>query len=400
MTAPNQTTPTQTQTTVREKQKSDFEMLLEKDVKTSVWFEPYGSNDEIKLSVPLIRRYIATPAKDKESGQEIQPSDEECVKFLMLCKARRLNPFEGDAYMVPFWDGRLRRHAWSLITAHSAFLKRAELHPTYDGMESGVIVQDKDGNVVERHGDFRLNTDTLLGGWAIVHQKGKSHPKVSKVRLATYKKEFGVWMADPEGMICKVAEAQGLRDSFPTMIGGMFLREEMAHDEPASNPTEVKRPAFTGPQQEIIVQKPATTPLDEQQIERAKGRRRSTQTLVEEPIETKTESKPEPQAPATAASPAPPQAAVPPVPPLTPTPPPANETAGEKELRELNETLTKLCDGAGITQDQLIVYMRAEKWMKAHHKKPSDLSSMMLKGFVKGWQGSAEEMVKRIKAAK
>lgn len=390
MTAPNTPAQTQTQTTVREKQKSDFEMLLEKDVKTSVWFEPYGSNDEIKLSVPLIRRYIATPAKDKESGQEIQPSDEECVKFLMLCKARRLNPFEGDAYMVPFWDGRLRRHAWSLITAHSAFLKRAELHPTYDGMESGVIVQDKDGNVVERHGDFRLNTDILLGGWAIVHQKGKSHPKVSKVRLATYKKEFGVWMADPEGMICKVAEAQGLRDSFPTMIGGMFLREEMAHDEPASNPIEVKRPAFTGP---------APTETTEVPPEPEKRRRRSTQTLVEEPIEAKTESKPEPQAPATAAPPAPPQAAVPPVPPPAPAPP-ANETAGEKELRELNETLTKLCDSAGITQDQLIIYMRAEKWLKPTHRKPSDLSSTMLKGFVKGWQSSNDEMVRRIKSAK
>ena len=396
MTTPNtQTTPAQTAVTTREKSKSDFELLLEKDVKTAVWFEPYGSNDEIKLSVPLIRRYIATPAKDKESGQEIQPSDEECVKFLMLCKARRLNPFEGDAFMVPFWDGRLRRHAWSLITAHSAFLKRAELHPKYDGMESGVIVQDKDGNIVERKGDFRLNTDTLLGGWAIVYHKDKSHPKVSRVRLATYKKEFGVWMADPEGMICKVAEAQGLRDSFPTMIGGMFLRDEMDGDTTAQTPvTEVKRPTFNGPQPPGLPEPDRTTQPVNAVAEPEKRRRRSTQTMVEEPISHEP-AKAEPKGEPAAASP---PSQVPEVPPAAPTPP--NETAGEKELRELNEALTKLCDGAGITQEQLILYMRNEKWMKQHHKKPADLSSQMLKAFVKGWQGSAEEMVKRIKAAK
>lgn len=393
MTTPNtQTPPAQTAVTTREKSKSEFELLLEKDVKTAVWFEPYGSNDEIKLSVPLIRRYIATPAKDKESGQEIQPSDEECVKFLMLCKARRLNPFEGDAFMVPFWDGRLRRHAWSLITAHSAFLKRAELHPKYDGMESGVIVQDKDGNIVERKGDFRLNTDTLLGGWAIVYHKDKSHPKVSRVRLATYKKEFGVWMGDPEGMICKVAEAQGLRDSFPTMIGGMFLRDEMDGDTTAQTPiAEVKRPTFNGPQPPGLPEPDRTTqPVDAEPEPTTKPRRRSTQTMVEEPISpepAKAEPKGEPPA-----APSPSQAQT--------TVPPSNETAGEKELRELNEALTKLCEGAGISQDQLILYMRNEKWMKVHHKKPAELSSQMLKAFVKGWQGSPDEMVKRIKGAK
>ena len=390
MTTPINQTSTQTQTATREKSKSEFEMLLEKDVKTQVWFEPYGSNDEIKLSVPLIRRYIATPARDKDSGQEIQPSDEECVKFLMLCKARRLNPFEGDAFMVPFWDGRLRRHAWSLITAHSAFLKRAELHPKYDGMESGVIVQDKDGNIIERKGDFRLNTDTLLGGWAIVYHKDKSHPKVSRVRLATYKKEFGVWMGDPEGMICKVAEAQGLRDSFPTMIGGMFLRDEMDGDTTAQTPpTEVKRPTFDGPAPPGLPEPDRTTQPVNAVAEPEKPKRRSKATLVEEPIDPKPAEQTPPTQPAQPAS--------------TPQPepvPPSNETAGEKELRELNEALTKLCADNGISQDQLILYMRNEKWMKAHHKKPSDLSSTMLKAFVKGWQGSPDEMVKRIKGAK
>lgn len=373
----NQTATAQAQTVAREKSKSDFELLLEKDVKTAVWFEPYGSNDEIKLSVPLIRRYIAVPARDKDSGNEIQPSDEECVRFLMLCKARRLNPFEGDAFMVPFWDGRLRRHAWSLITAHSAFLKRAELHPTFDGMESGVIVQDKEGNVIERKGDFRLNTDTLLGGWAIVYQKGRTYPKVSRVRLATYKKEFGFWMQDPEGMICKVAEAGALRDSFPTQIGGMFLREEM-EDESITTTPEVKRPVFNGPtlsEPDRTTQPVNTTHFPDEPSTKPNPKRT---TLVEEPIQpTKSVEEPEPT--------------------TTTEPAPKPEPPGDNELRELNETLAKLCADNGIEQAQLITFMRAKKWMRERHQKPTDISSNQLKAFVKAWQINPVIMTAEIK---
>jgi hypothetical protein len=80
---------------------------------------------------------------------------------------------------------------------------------------------------------------------------------------------------------------------------------------------------------------------------------------------------------------------------VPPTPP--NETPGEKELRELNDALKKLCADAAISEEQLVAYMRAEKWMKPIHKRPSDLSTTMLKGFVKGWQGNVAEMTARIK---
>ncbi len=359
MTAPNQTTPPpQTATATREKSKSDFELLLEKDVKTAVWFEPYGSNDEIKLSVPLIRRYIAVPAKDKESGQEIQPSDEECVKFLMLCKARRLNPFEGDAFMIPFWDGRLRRHGWSLITAHSAFLKRAELHPKYDGMDSGVIVQDKDGEVIYRPGDFRLNSDTLLGGWATVFHKDKAHPKVSRVKLTTYIKDFGVWLKDPEGMICKVAEAQGLRDSFPTMIGGMFLREEMGGNDDMPAIPEVKRPTFDGP---TPLGLPEPTP--EAPTEKPKRPRK---TLVEEPLDPKpVEQPPTPQPSVQPTS--------------APIPAPTVPTTSA------DHALLALCKADGITLEQFISWLHKEGWMKKEQTKITEMSDVKLRALLRTW---------------
>jgi hypothetical protein len=134
-----------------------------------------------------------------------------------------------------------------LITAHQAFLKRAELHPEYDGMESGVVVE-RGGEIVDIQGDFTSAGDKLLGGWARVFFHTRSHPMYKRIRLERFKKPFGIWLDDPAGMICKCAEADALRSSFPTMLGGLYLREEVDNGKPAilepKIPMHVKDMAF------------------------------------------------------------------------------------------------------------------------------------------------------------
>jgi phage recombination protein Bet len=378
MTTP-QTPPSQTAPTSKGMTKSDFEMLLEKDVKTSVWIEPFGAQpgEEIKLSVPLIRRYVAVPAWDKEEQKEIPPSDEECVKFLMLCNARRLNPFEGDAYMIPFFDTSTRRHKWSLITAHSAFLKRAELHPFYDGMESGIIVQ-RGEQVLDLPGDFRLDTDKLLGGWSIVHNKNHSHPSVKRVKLTTYVKSFGVWTKDPEGMICKVAEAQNVRDSFPTLIGGMYLREEIESDDfQRLVNQEVKKPKIA----ETMLPAPDRTTQPVNATHEPEKPKRPRKTLVEEPLD--------PPTPTVQAEPAANPVAVPP-------PPPVNETPEAALLREF---LT-LAKESNISDEQLMKFLLhpKQKWLKAPQSKVNELSGTKLTLLTKAWRENRDEFVKRIQS--
>ena len=209
--------------------------------KTEIEYTPFGGEDRIKLSLVIIQKYIAVPTRDKEL-----PDERDCMKFMMLCRARRLNPFEGDAFLIGFRKRDADKAEWSLITSISAFYKRAELHPEYSGIRSGVIVRDNADNIVEREGDFTFEDDKILGGWATVHFRSRSIPMTRKVKLSTYQKPFGVWVTDPGGMICKVAECQALRDSFPTMCGGMYLREEAAlQGEILDAPTrEAKRPDF------------------------------------------------------------------------------------------------------------------------------------------------------------
>jgi phage recombination protein Bet len=190
-----------------------------------VRFTPYGGAEEIKLSVSIVQSLIAVPTKQGKLC-----SQRDALRFIAMCQARKLNPFEGDAFLIGY-DGK-DGPQFSLITAHQAFLKRAELHPEFDGMESGIVVVDTSADEtpsdpVDIQGDFHTPRQTVVGGWAKVFFKNRKVPIYRRVRLARFQKPFGVWQDDPAGMICKVAEADALRSSFPTMLGGLYLRDEV-----------------------------------------------------------------------------------------------------------------------------------------------------------------------------
>jgi len=199
-----------------------------------VEFVPFGATEAIKLSVGMVKTMIAVPTA---TGK--QPSDNDCIKFIALCQARKLNPFEGDAFMIGY-DTK-NGPKFNLITAIQAFLKRAESSPHYNGMESGIIVE-RDGQIIDIEGDFYLSGDKVLGGWATVHRKGQEYPIKKRIRLERFKKGFGIWVDDPAGMICKCAEADALRTSFPTMLGGMYLPQEL---EQGDSKAKVTSPIFS-----------------------------------------------------------------------------------------------------------------------------------------------------------
>lgn len=193
---------------------------------------PFGAKSPITLTLGIVRSLVSA----KTASGKVA-SDDDCMKFMMLCQARTLNPFEGDAFLVGYdtKDGA----KFTLITAHQAFLKRAEVHPEYDGMESGVIVKTADGSMADREGDFVFEDDIILGAWAIVHFKNRKYPMKKRLALRAFIKSYGRWKEDPAGMIVKCAEADALRSSFPTLLGGLYCEEEMPIPiEPVSVKTE------------------------------------------------------------------------------------------------------------------------------------------------------------------
>jgi phage recombination protein Bet len=193
-------------------------------------YVPFGGQDKIKLSFNFILRWLVTKtAKGAIAGEQ------DVMKFLMTCKAKRLNPFDGDAFLVGY-DGK-DGPVFSTIVAHQAFLKRAETHPEFDGMESGVIVQHGD-TIKELVGDFYPAGTNVVGGWATVFFVNRRHPMTKRLKLSTFDKGRSLWRTNPEGMIVKCAEADALRSSFPQLIGGMYLREEIVAGDVQAAPRD------------------------------------------------------------------------------------------------------------------------------------------------------------------
>lgn len=185
----------------------------------AVTYMPFAESKEITLTVGAVRSFISAKTKRGAVASEV-----DLVKFMMLCQARQLNPWVGDAYLVGYdsEDGP----TFSLITAIQSLYKRAEANPNYDGIESGVIVQAKDGTITERAGDLVLSGEALIGGWAKVYRKDRRVPDFDALNLATYDKGFGQWKKDKSGMIVKCAEASALRKAFPSQLSNLFVEQE------------------------------------------------------------------------------------------------------------------------------------------------------------------------------
>jgi phage recombination protein Bet len=195
---------------------------LEKTTEKPMEFVPFGAADKIKLTVGLVQSTVCIPTR---SGKVCSARD--AVRFMMLCQAQRLNPYAGDCYLCGY-DGK-NGPVFSLITAHQAFLKRAETCADYEGMESGIILADDNGVCSEREGDFVLEAENCVGGWARVHRKGRK-PTYRRLSIAAMMPNYETpfWSkAKAPGQIVKCAEADALRATFPTLLGGLYTGEQL-----------------------------------------------------------------------------------------------------------------------------------------------------------------------------
>lgn len=203
-----------------------------------VVFEVEGS--EIRLTPSIVQNYIV--------GTDAQITMPEFKFFTELCKARKLNPFLKEAYCIKFGAQPAQ-----IVVGKDAVLKRAILNPQYDGMESGVIVQEiETGNIIERKGTFYLKEEEkLVGGWAKVYRKNWTYPTYCSVafdEVAQKTKDGKLnsnWGGKGATMVEKVAKVRALRETFIEDLGGMYEAEEMGVELPRENEM---------PQDKVIIQ--------------------------------------------------------------------------------------------------------------------------------------------------
>ena len=213
------------------------------------------NGEEVKLTPSIVQQYIVSG-----SGKITLP---EFKFFTELCKVRKLNPFLKEAYCIKFGSNPAQ-----MVVGKDAVLKRAVLNPTFDGIESGVIVQNQQtGELIERAGTFYLKeTEHLVGGWAKVYRKDWKYPtycSVSFDEVAQRKSDGNLnsnWATKGGTMVEKVAKVRALRETFVEDLGGMYDEDEMPSvtDLPIPEPEIISQEEpHNAPQEE-----PENEPID------------------------------------------------------------------------------------------------------------------------------------------
>lgn len=190
-------------------------------------------NESVTLSISYIKRYLVT-------GDPSAVTDQEALMYLMMCKANHLNPFNKESYLIKYGQ-----QPATMVTGKTAFEKRAEENPNYDGMEAGIVVYNEEtGDIKYRTGAIYLKQEQIIGGWAEVFRKDRKHSTRIEVSFDEYagrKKDGSMnsqWATKPATMIRKVALVQALREAFPNSLGSLYTSEEMGVEEPDATPIE------------------------------------------------------------------------------------------------------------------------------------------------------------------
>ena len=196
------------------------------------------------LNSGIIRKYL---------DQQGKASDEELAYFIAQAKAQNLNPFTKEIYFIKYGNQPAQ-----VVTAKSAFEKKADSHPQFDGKEAGVIYL-QDGEIKYSKGAFIPKGAEILGGWAKVYRKDRTYPTETEVSFEEYDnskirarvKELtqqgkditypvtnsygnkigeNNWDTMPCVMIRKVALVSAYREAFPAELGTSYEADEIKLD--------------------------------------------------------------------------------------------------------------------------------------------------------------------------
>ena len=156
------------------------------------------------------------------NGQRV--SEQDARSIVARCQARGLNPFAGDAYVI------VRGGHATVQVSKDYYLRVAAAQPTFDGMEAGVVVAKADGSLEHRQGSLvsaNPKVEKLVGGWARVFDRNRSHPSYAEVSLHEYDQHQSLWASKPATMVRKVALVQALRECYPNKFSQLYDEAEM-----------------------------------------------------------------------------------------------------------------------------------------------------------------------------
>ena len=151
----------------------------------------------------------------------------EFLLFSEIVKATGLNPVTKEVWAIKA-GGRLQ-----IMTGINGFLKIANSHPQFDGME---LSYEWDGKM-------------LISATAKVYRKDRRFPSVATAYMSEYAKQTPIWKQMPSIMLGKCAKSLAIREAFINELGGLYTQEEMPNgygsDAVTVVPTRIVSPVET-----------------------------------------------------------------------------------------------------------------------------------------------------------
>lgn len=209
-------------------------------------------------------------------------TDEELAYFIAQAKVQNLNPFTKEIYFIKYGNQPAQ-----IVVALKAFQKKADANPQFDGMDSGIIYE-KDGEIKRSEGAFLPRGAEILGAWAVVYRKDRTHPTRAEVTFSEYDNskirkngptdQYGkptkpnTWDEKPAVMIHKVAMVTALRNAFPNELGGLYEADELQEPKDVT-PQEDRKDVMARKQVQIEQMK-------QEQIEMRKKKAQEMKTTV------------------------------------------------------------------------------------------------------------------------
>lgn len=135
-------------------------------------------------------------------------TNEEFRLFAEMVRSTGLNPITKEIWAIKA-GGRLQ-----LMTGINGFLRIANSHPAYDGME---VSYEWDGK-------------QLVSCTVKVHRKDRKYPSVATAYMSEYSKPSPIWKTMPSIMLSKCAKSLAIREAFIQELGGFYTQEEMPAD--------------------------------------------------------------------------------------------------------------------------------------------------------------------------
>ncbi len=202
-------------------------------------------SERVVLNPKVVREYLVS------GGGTV--SDQEIIFFMKMCKARNLNPWIRDAYLIKYGS----KDTAAMVIGKDAFLRRAQANSKYKGH---VVTVSEDGQQAT----------------AKVYVDGYEVPISVTVDFEEYagRKQDGklnrMWAGKPKTMLKKCALVAALREAFVEDLGGMYTADEIHTDEAkraVSMPQELPGAKETAP---VDTREPGAVP-DKQKRKNGNG---------------------------------------------------------------------------------------------------------------------------------